>query len=93
MVDAFSLKFQRNNRQNTLAGDSTREKLEKKAVFSPCCRDETTTYDNRAKGIPHKMPNHGAPQRKNKIKSIYFQCTTKTKQPYAVTEPLGTPKE
>ena len=33
MIDAFSLKFQRNNQQNTSAGDSAREKQEKKAVF------------------------------------------------------------
>ena len=40
MVDDFSLKLQRNNRQNALAVDSAKGKA-KKAVFSPCCGDET----------------------------------------------------
>ena len=34
MVDALSLKVQRNNRQNTLAVDSAKGKTGKKAVFS-----------------------------------------------------------
>ena len=48
MVDAFSLKFQRNSQQNALAIDSAKEKLDTKAVFSPYCRDKTTTYYGRA---------------------------------------------
>ena len=44
----FSLKFQRNNRQNALAMDSTKGKLEKKAVFSSRCGDEATAYYDRA---------------------------------------------
>ena len=33
----FSLKFQRNNRQNTLAVDSAKGKTGEKAAFSPRC--------------------------------------------------------
>ena len=33
MVDAFSLKFQRNNQQNALASDSARENLDKRLYF------------------------------------------------------------
>ena len=51
MVDAFSLKLQRNNWQNALAVDSAKEKT-KKAVFSPCCGDETATCPDRAKLFP-----------------------------------------
>ena len=40
----FSSKFQRNNRQNTLAMEPVKGKAGEKAVFSPCCGDETTTY-------------------------------------------------
>ncbi|WP_302552381.1 hypothetical protein [uncultured Bilophila sp.] len=39
----FFLTFQRNDQQNTLALDS-----DKKAVFLPCCGDETTTCYDRA---------------------------------------------
>ena len=42
---AFSLKLQRNNRQNALAVTPAKEK---KAVFSPHCGDETATNYNRA---------------------------------------------
>ena len=48
----FSLKPQRINRQNALAVCSAKGKLEKKAVFSPHCGDETTTYYNRANEKP-----------------------------------------
>ena len=49
MVDAFFLKLQRDNRKNALAAEPAKEKTGKKAVFSPHCGDETTTYDyNRA---------------------------------------------
>ena len=48
MVDAFSLKFQRNNQQNALARVPPRGKLEKRVVFSPYCGDETTPYYDRA---------------------------------------------
>ena len=44
----FSLKFQRDNRQNALTVDPLRGKQEKKAVFSRYCGDETTTNHNRA---------------------------------------------
>ena len=44
MVDAFSLKFQRDNRKNALAVDPAKGKIGKKAVFSPYCIDKTTTY-------------------------------------------------
>ncbi len=37
------LKFQGNNQQNASTITSAKGKLEKKAVFSPCCGDETTT--------------------------------------------------
>ena len=50
MIDAFSLKFQKNNQENTSAGDSARE---------------------------------------SRIKSLYFQCTVKTKQPHTMTEPIA----
>ena len=48
MVDAFSLKLQRDYRQNALSVDPAKGKLEKKAVFPPHCGDETTTNYNRA---------------------------------------------
>ena len=48
MVDAFSLKFQRDNRKKALAVDPAKGKTDKKAVFSPHCGDETTTNYNRA---------------------------------------------
>ncbi|WP_308771996.1 hypothetical protein, partial [uncultured Bilophila sp.] len=38
----FSLKFQRNNRQNVLPWIPPGGKLKEKAVFSPSCGDETT---------------------------------------------------
>ena len=44
----FSLKFQRDNRQNALTVDPAKEKTGEKAVFSPHCGDETTTNHNRA---------------------------------------------
>ena len=44
MVDALSLKVQRNNRQNTLAVDSDKGKTEKRLYFPPHCGDETTAY-------------------------------------------------
>ena len=44
----FSLKFQRNNQKNASAMDSAKGKTGKKAVFSPCCGDETTTHYDRA---------------------------------------------
>ena len=44
----FSLKFQRDNRQNNLAVDSAKGKTGEKAAFSPRCGDETTTYYGRA---------------------------------------------
>ena len=43
----FSLKFQRNNRQNALATDSADGKTEK-AVCSPRCEEEATTCHDRA---------------------------------------------
>ena len=45
----FSLTLQRINRQNALATDSAKKKLEKKAVFSPRCGDEATSHYNKAK--------------------------------------------
>ena len=48
MVMLFSLKPQRDNRQNALAVSPAKEKAGKKAVFSPHCGDETTTCYNRA---------------------------------------------
>ena len=45
----FSLTLQRINRQNALATDSAKKKLEKKAVFSPRCGDEATPHYNKAK--------------------------------------------
>ncbi len=45
----FSLKLQRINRQNALATDSAKKKLEKKAVFSLRCGDEATPHYNKAK--------------------------------------------
>ncbi len=44
----FSLKFQRNDQQNTLAKDSVNGKPDKKAVFSSCCGDEATICYDRA---------------------------------------------
>ena len=44
------MKFQRNNQQKALAIGSNKGKLEKKAVFSPRCGDETTAYYNGAFG-------------------------------------------
>ena len=43
----FLLKFQRNNRKNTLAVDPATGKTGKKLYFSPYCGDETTTSYNR----------------------------------------------
>ena len=40
----FSLKLQRDNRKNALAVDPAKGKTGKKAIFSPHCGDETTTY-------------------------------------------------
>ena len=48
MVDAFSLKLQRDNRKNALAVDPAKGKTGKKLYFSPHCGDETTTYYTRA---------------------------------------------
>ena len=58
MVDAFSLKFGGNNRYNVSAIKSAKEKPEKKAVFSPCCGDETATYHDRAfkRPLPRLFP-------------------------------------
>ena len=52
MVDAFSLKLQRDKRKNALAVDPAKGKTEKRLYFSPYCGDETTTYSNRAKKYP-----------------------------------------
>ena len=48
MVDAFSLKLQRDYRQNALSVDPAKGKLEKKAAFPPHCGDETTTNYNQS---------------------------------------------
>ena len=48
MVDAFSLKLQRDNRKNALTVDPAKGETGKKLYFSPHCGDETTTYFNRA---------------------------------------------
>ena len=48
MVDAFFLKFQRDNRKNASVVLPPRGKPEKKAVFSPHCEDKTTTNYNKA---------------------------------------------
>ena len=48
MVDAFSLKLQRDNRKNALTADPAKGETGKKLYFSPHCGDETTTYFNRA---------------------------------------------
>ena len=50
----YSLKLQRDNRQNALAVDPAKGKTGKKLHFSPHCGDETTTCYNRAfgKGFP-----------------------------------------
>ena len=45
---AFSLKLQRENRQNALAVAPCKEKTEKKAVFSPHYGAETAINFNRA---------------------------------------------
>ena len=52
----FSLKFQRNNRQNALAMDSAkRENPEKKSAFSLCWGDEATVcYDRARRDTPRK---------------------------------------
>ena len=55
MVDAFSLKLQRNNRQNALAVDSAKGKT-KKAVFSPRCGDETAHALTGANLFPKAAP-------------------------------------
>ena len=44
----FSMAFQGNNQQNASAMKPAKEKTGEKAVFSPYCRDETTTYYDRA---------------------------------------------
>ena len=44
----FSLKLQRDNRQNASAVDPAKGKTGKKAVFSSHCGDETTINYNRA---------------------------------------------
>ena len=44
MADAFSLKFQRDNRQNALARDSAKGKTGEKGCVFPSCGDETTPY-------------------------------------------------
>ena len=51
MVDAFSLKFQRNNRQNASAGDSAEGKAGEKGCMFTVLGDGTTSYSDRAFGI------------------------------------------
>ena len=90
----FSLKFQRNNRQNALAEDSAKGKTgEKGCNFHRAVEMKQPHTMTGPKEYPIKCPIMEPISGENQIKSIYFQCTTKTKQPYAVTEPLGTPKE
>ena len=48
MINAFSLKIQRDNRKNALLVNPAKGKPEKKAVFSPHCRDKTTINNNKA---------------------------------------------
>ena len=58
MVAACSLKSQRNNRQNALAADSIDGKAGEKAVFSPCCGDETIMtepFHAKGKALPQQM--------------------------------------
>ena len=73
MVDAFSLKLQRNNRQNALAVDSAKGKTGKKAVFWLHCGDETTIYYNRAKYFAHG----GRQQTLNRVFSPYHATLSK----------------
>ena len=52
---------------------SAKGKTGEQAVFSTCCRDETSTYYDRAKcQVARKCPNHGVHQRKSQIKRLYF---------------------
>ena len=48
MVDVFSLKSQRNSRQNALALDSAKRKTGEKDCCLPYSGDETTTRYDRA---------------------------------------------
>lgn len=52
----FSLKFQRNNRQNALAmGSAKRGNPDKKYAVSLCCGDEATVcYDRAMRNTPRK---------------------------------------
>ena len=49
MVDAFSLKFQRNNQQNALAIGFAKGKTGEKGCIFTTLWDETTAYYDRAK--------------------------------------------
>jgi len=48
MVDAFSLKFQRNNQQNALAIGFAKGKIGEKGCIFTTLWDETTAYYDRA---------------------------------------------
>ena len=54
----FSMAFQGNNQQNASAMKPAKGKTGEKAVFSPYCRDETTTYYDRAKFKMNLLENH-----------------------------------
>ena len=69
----FCMTFQGNSQQNASAMKSAKGKTGEQAVFSTCCRDETSTYYDRAKcQVARKCPNHGVHQRKSRIKRLYF---------------------
>ena len=51
MIDAFSLKFQRNNQQNALAIGFAKGKTGEKGCIFTTLWDETTAYYDRAKNL------------------------------------------
>ena len=61
----YFLKFQKNTNEMIQAWSPSAKKLDKKAVFSPCCGDEATTgYDRANKNVRsmsfgEHIPHHG----------------------------------
>ena len=76
----FSLKFQRNNRQNALAEDSAKGKTgEKGCNFHRAVEMKQPYTITEPKEYPIKCPNHGAHQRGKPDKKYLFSVHYKNK--------------
>ena len=86
----FSLKFQKNNRQNALAVDSAKGKAGEKAVVSPRCGDETAPCTAKPENRPNTLKREGTAARtgRGKVKDRDMPSTKAFPRMLHVRRPL-----